>query len=174
MAWYSTCDSVLRRWSAVSERPMPDEGFGGFADKFVTESFQIRLADPELVSILDGTCTAGLKADVLAGKWDSVRPTDEQQAEAARKAEAQRLFDSNPFANGGNLTDQMKLQQLAPEAAAQLQEAAARQQQPEMNEMRLKQMEAEQRKAREASMLKGMAMAQAEENMRLRRAQLLR
>ena len=68
----------------------------------------------------------------------------------------------------------MKLRQLAPEAAAQLETAAARTQQPEMTEMRLKQMEAEQRKAREASRIKGMHMAQAETSMRLRREQLMR
>ncbi len=43
-----------------------------------------------------------------------------------------------------------------------------------MAEMRLKQLQAKQQKAREASMLKGMHLAQSEESMRLRRAQLLR
>ena len=152
---------------------MPED-FGDFSDRYLTESMLIRQRDPALVSILEGTADANLKADVVSGQFDIVAPTEEQQSEARRKAEAQRLFDSNPFANGGNLTDQMKLRQLAPEAAAQLQDAAARAQQPEMNEMRLKQMEAAQKQARDASRLKGMHMAQAETNMRLRREQLIR
>ena len=123
MAWYSGVDSVLRRWNALSERPLPDDGFAGFADKFVTESFQIRLADAELVSILDGTCTAGLKADVLAGKWDSVRQTDEQQAEAKKQAQLQDLYNQRPFETG-NLTQQMAMRRLNPELASQQEEAA--------------------------------------------------
>ena len=172
MAYYSSNENVLRRWASLSDRPMPDD-FRDFSDRYLTESMLIRQRDPQLVSILEGTADGNLKADVVSGKFDIVAPTEEQQAEAARQAEAQRLFDSNPFASN-NLTDQMKLRQLAPEAAAQLQDAAAKHQQPEMIEMRLKQMEAEQQKAREASMLKGMHMAQAETNMRLRREQLLR
>ena len=174
MAWYSSSDSVLRRWSAVSERPMPDEGFAGFADKFVNESFQIRLADAELVSILDGTCTAELKADVLAGKWSPVRRTDEQQAEAKRQAATQELFDSKPFETG-NLTAQMQLRQLNPELAAQ-EEANALQQSGRAGhtEKELLQMQAAQKEARHNSLLKGLAMAQGETNMRLRRESLLR
>ena len=173
MAYYSSNEQVLRRWASISDRPMPED-FRDFSDRYLTESMLIRQRDPALVSILEGTADGNLKADVISGTFDTAGPTEEQQAEAARRAEAQRLFDSNPFANGGNLTDQMKLQQLAPEAAAQLQEAEARHKQPEMTEMRLKQMQAEQQKAREASMLKGMHMAQAETNMRLRREQLMR
>ena len=131
MAYYSSNEQVLRRWASVSDRPMPED-FRDFSDRYLTESMLIRQRDPDLVSILEGSADANLKADVISGHFDIAAPTEEQQAEAARQAEAQRLFDSNPFANGGNLTDQMKLQQLAPEAAAQLQEAAARQQQPEM------------------------------------------
>ncbi len=127
MAWYSNCSSVLRRWSALTEKPLPDEGFASFADKFCTESFQIRLADPELVSILDGTCNAGLKADVLGGKWDSASPTEEQQIEAKRQAELQQLFDAKPFAEGSqNLTLQMQMRALNPRLAAQEQEKALR------------------------------------------------
>ena len=174
MAWYSNVDSVLRRWSALSERPLPDEGFSGFADRYVTESFQIRLADAELVSILDGTCNAGLKADVLAGKWDAVRPTDEQQAEAKKQAEVQRLFDSKPFISG-DLTSQMKLRMLNPELASQ-EEAAALQASGRAahSEKEVLQREADQKRARHESMLKGVAMAQGETAMRLRREQLIK
>ena len=173
MAWYSSVDSVLRRWSALSERPLPDNGFAGFADKFVTESFQIRLADAELVSILDGTCTAGLKADVLAGKWDSVRQTDEQQAQAKKQAEMQRLHDQKPF-HSGNLTEQMALRALNPELAAQQEEAALQASgRAAHSEKEMLQMQAEQRRAREESMIKGMHMAKGEEAMKARRRQLI-
>ena len=173
MAWYSGVDSVLRRWAALSERPLPDEGFSGFADRYVTESFQIRLADAELVSILDGTCNAGLKADVLAGKWDPVRPTDEQQAEAKRQAATQELFDAKPFETG-NLTAQMQLRALNPDLAAQ-QEAAALQASGRAahSEKELLQWEAAQKQARHNSLLKGTAMAQGEEAMKARRRQLI-
>ena len=152
---------------------MPDD-FRDFSDRYLTESMLIRQRDPQLVSILEGTADGNLKADVVSGKFDIVAPTEEQQAEAARKAEAQRLFDSNPFANN-NLTDQMKLRQLAPEAAAQLEEAAIQASgRAGHTEKEMRQWEAAQKEARHSSLLKGRAMAQSETSMRLRREQLIR
>ena len=173
MAYYSSNEQVLRRWASVSDRPMPED-FRDFSDRYLTESMLIRQRDPQLVSILEGSADGNLKADVVSGKFDIVAPTEEQQAEAARQAEAQRLFDSKPFISG-NLTDQMALRQLNPELAAQ-EEANALQQSGRAGhtEKEMLQMQAAQKEARHSSLLKGTAMAQAETNMRLRREQLLR
>ena len=172
MAWFSNNEAILRRWAANSERPLPED-FRDFSDRYLTESMHIRQADPELVSILENTASAGLKADVLTNKFDHAPLTEEQQAEAARQAESQRLFDAKPFETG-NLTDQMNLRALNPELAAQQEEIASRSQQPEMTAMLVRQMEAEQARARHESVLKGVSMAQGETQMRLRREQLIR
>ena len=165
-------ENVLRRWASLSDRPMPDD-FRDFSDRYLTESMLIRQRDPALVSILEGTADGNLKADVVSGKFDIAAPTEEQQAESARQAEAQRLFDSNPFASN-NLTDQMKLRQLAPEAAAQLEEAAIQASgRASHTEKELLQMQAAQEEARQHSMLKGMSMAKNEEAMKARRRQLI-
>ena len=89
------------------------------------------------------------------------------------RSESQRLFDAKPFETG-NLTDQMNLRALNPELAAQQEEIATRSQQPEMTAMLVRQMEAEQARARHESVLKGVSMAQGETQMRLRREQLIR
>ena len=169
MAWYSNCSSVLRRWSALTEKPLPDKGFASFADKFCTESFQIRLADPELVSILDGTCNAGLKADVLGGKWDSASPTEEQQLEAKRQAELQQLFDAKPVAEGSqNLTLQMQMRALNPQLTAQVeQEALANSTRAPHAEKERLQETAAQVEARHRSLIKGMNTAQGEQARRV-------
>lgn len=152
---------------------MPED-FHDFTDRYVTESMLIRQKDPDLVAILSGTASADLKAAVVSGRFDPVGPTDQQKAEAAKQAEMQRLHDSKPF-ESGNLTEQMRLRALNP-TLAQEQESAALQQSGKAahTEKEMLQMEAAQKEARHKSMLKGMAMAQGETSMRLRREQLMR
>ena len=152
---------------------MPED-FRDFSDRYLTESMLIRQRDPALVSILEGTADANLKADVVSGQFDIAGPTEEQQAETAKQAEIQRLFDSKPFISG-DLTSQMKLRMLSPDLAAQ-EEAIALQQSGRAahSEKEMLQLEAARKEARHNSMLKGMHMAQAETNMRLRRESLLR
>ena len=173
MAYYSSNEQVLRRWASISDRPMPED-FRDFSDRYLTESMLIRQRDPALVSILEGTADAGLKADVISGQFDIAAPTEEQKAEAAKQAEVQRLFDSKPFISG-DLTSQMRLRMLSPDLAAQ-EEANELQQSGRAGhtEKELLQMHAAQKEARHSSMLKGMHMAQAETSMRLRREQLLK
>ena len=160
MAWFSNDINVLRRWAAISEEPLP-EHFAQYADKFVSQSMQIRIADPELVSILDGSCTAGLKADVLEGKFDPVSPTAEQRADEAQKAELQALFDARPYETG-NLTQQLRMAQLSPELATQQRDAAAPDPgRPDLTEAQRQSAIAEQKRLRRSSLEKGLAQSAA-------------
>ena len=86
---------------------------------------KIRVADPELVSLLDGSAPASLRADALAGEW-SDRKTPEEVAEQSRKEAVTEIREQgNPFAaDSHNLTNQLKLQALDPMAAATLRKAA--------------------------------------------------
>lgn len=131
---------------------------------------EIRQKDPELVSILEGTCNAGLKADVLEGKFEPTAPSIEQRQQEAMVAEAQRLYEAKPFETG-NLTDQMRLRMLNPELAAQ-QEAAATPDpsRPDLSEAQRRAAEAEESRVRQESLLKGMAMSKGQyERARIRR-----
>ena len=152
---------------------MPED-FHDFSDRYMTESMLIRQKDPDLVAILSGTASANLKADVVSGKFDVVGPTEEQQSEAAKQAEIQRLFDAKPFVTG-SLTEQMQLRALSPELAAQEEQAAIQQSgRSAHTEKEMLQIQAAQKEARHMSLLKGIGMAQGEEAMRLRREQLFR
>ena len=86
---------------------------------------QIRVADPELVSLLDGTAPAALRADALAGEW-AARKSPEQVADESRKAAVNEIREAgNPFAaDSQNLTNQLRLEQLDPMLAATLRKAA--------------------------------------------------
>lgn len=173
MAWWSSNETILRRWSSHTDRPCPDS-FADFSDRYLTESMAIRTADPDLVAIMNNTASGDMVADVLSGKWDIVAPTEQQQAEAAKQAEIQRLFDAKPFHNN-DLTGSMKLRMLSPDLAAQEEQAAIQQSgRAGHTEKEMLQMEQAQKEARHASLLKGMGQAQGETQMRLRRQQLLR
>ena len=86
---------------------------------------KIRVADPELVSLLDGSASAGLRADALAGEWGE-RKSPEQRAEEFRKASVNEIREAgNPYAaETKNLTSQMRLETLDPMTAATLRKAA--------------------------------------------------
>lgn len=115
---------VLRRWAALSEQPLPTD-WRGFCNSNATESVKIRIADPELVSLLDGTASASLRADAIDGTWGE-RPSAEEVAEQARKDAVADIKEAgNPFvAASKNLTNQMRLRELDPMLAASLQKAA--------------------------------------------------
>ena len=76
-------------------------------------------ADPELVSLLDGTAPAGLVADALTGSLSPIPKSPEQRLEASQAQEVAQLLEANPYLSG-NLTQAMRLEQLNPEAAARL------------------------------------------------------
>ena len=86
---------------------------------------KIRVADPELVSLLDGSASAGLRADALAGDWGECK-SPEQRAEEFRKASVSKIREAgNPYAaETKNLTSQLRLETLDPMAAATLRKAA--------------------------------------------------
>ena len=115
---------VLRRWADLSEQPLPRD-WRAFCDSNATEAVKIRVADPELVSLLDGSASAGLRADALAGEWGE-RKSPEQRAEEFRKASVNEIREAgNPYAaDSPNLTNQLRLEQLDPMAAATLRKAA--------------------------------------------------
>lgn len=53
----------------------------------------IQAADPELVSLLNGTAPAGLRADALSGSLNHTGTTLEQQEEAKQQAQRQEFFE---------------------------------------------------------------------------------
>ena len=121
----------------------------------------IRRNDPELVSILDGSCSAGLKAQVLGGEWGDVAQTVADREEEQRKTLTQQLFDENPF-QSGNLTDQMRLRALSPEAAAIAEKNAAPDPgRPDLTEAQRQSAIAEQKRLRRTSLEKGLAQSAA-------------
>ncbi|QNI48852.1 hypothetical protein [Synechococcus sp. A15-60] len=116
--------SVLRRWAAVSDQPLPPS-FKSFRDKYPTDAFAIQQKDPELCVLLSGQAPAGLVADVLSGQWPEAAPTLEERQQQADQDELQRLYDSKPFGGRGpdgdplpeNVTAQMRLAALSPDVA---------------------------------------------------------
>ena len=116
--------SVLRRWAALSDQPLPSN-FQSFREQNVSAAFEIQQKDPELCTLLSGEAPAGLVADVLSGNWPEVAPTIEERQKEAGEAELQRLYDAKPWsgldANGKpiepSITDQLKLAALSPELA---------------------------------------------------------
>lgn len=160
--WFSNNISVLKRWAAQSETPLPED-FSAFASANMTEAMRIRTADPELVSILDGSCSAALKAAVLAGNWSEAVETLEQREAQQRDQMRQELFDSKPFEKDSiNLTRQMMLQALAPDVAAQAQAAATPDPgRPDLTEAQRRSAEAEEARIRQESLIRGMAMSKA-------------
>lgn len=112
--------SVLRRWAHHSpEKPLPRD-WGTFASTNGKEAIEIEQADPELVSLLKGTASAGLRADVLQGKFSSSAPDQASLQKAEQQSTIQQLVASKPWANGRmvNLTAALMLEELAPDIAA--------------------------------------------------------
>lgn len=165
MAWFSNNVQVLRRWAAQSETPLPED-YLQFASANMTEAMRIKEADPELISVLDGSANAGLKADVLAGAWADKAISPEERAAQEREKMRQELFDSKPFEQGEtfNLTRQMMLEAVAPEAAAQARQSAAPDPtgRADLSEAQRRAAEAEEHRVRQESLIKGMAMSKAQ------------
>ena len=112
--------SVLRRWAAQSpEMPLPSD-WESFARQNVGEATKIETADPILVSLLSGKAPAGLKADVLQGRFPEKAPDQAAIQSAEKQQRIQELVNSKPWANGRvmNLTAALMLEDLAPDVAA--------------------------------------------------------
>ncbi len=127
------CVSVLRRWASVSDGPLPSD-WASFRAVAPTEAMHIEMRDPELVGLLSGKASAGLRADALVGKLAAVAPTLESQQQAAIAEQVRQLTESNPYGQagyqkpdgshvepvGGNLTNALRLEQIAPDVAAKM------------------------------------------------------
>ena len=87
------------------------------------EFMALAKADPELVSLLDGTAPAGLVADALTGSLPPIPKSPEQRQSEARSAEIQQLVDNNPY-KAGNLTAALRLEQLDAKTAERLRREA--------------------------------------------------
>lgn len=110
------CLPVLRRWASLTDKPLPDS-WVAFREGNFKEAVEIQRRDPELVGLLDGTASAGVRADALSGLLSPVAPSIEEREKERMKGEATELFRKGAELN---LTERMRLQQLAPAAFEQL------------------------------------------------------
>jgi hypothetical protein len=116
---------VLRRFGAQCDQPLP-ANWGSFVAKNPDLAIQIEMADPELVAVLSNQVGASTKADILAGKWSAVAPSQEQQQQQAKQKRVEELIASNPYVDGRmvNMGAAFELDELAPEMGAKLRKAA--------------------------------------------------
>ena len=104
----------------MSERPLPSD-WSAFRAENPSEAMAIEGRDPQLVSLLNNTCSATLKADALGGKLSPIAPDVEVMAQQSRAAEIQRLMESNPWGTKGEYDSEGRYQEgAAPNATAQL------------------------------------------------------
>ena len=109
--------SVLRRWAAHSEGSLPTDWHSFYRDNMV-EASKIAQRDPELVQLLSGKASAGLRADALSGKFSAVPPDYEQQQRQEAYEQKQAILKK--WMGEATLTDRLMLAQMAPEEAAKL------------------------------------------------------
>lgn len=132
-----SCIPLLRRWAAHTDAPLPTD-WESFSKANLAEAMRIQQADPQLVSLLNGTAGALLRADALEGKIDVAPPSAEEQQRAAVKAQVDELVASAPWGRPGryegdeyiaptqgNYTNQMMLRALAPDVAERMAAEAA-------------------------------------------------
>lgn len=92
MADYSNDLNVLGRFDAAFPgEPFPQDG-KQFLQANVTRSQELQQSDPELHSLLAGTASAGLHAQVIAGTFSRTVPDYQAEQERAQRAEVQRLY----------------------------------------------------------------------------------
>ena len=91
----------------------------------LTQSLQLRAADPELYEVLAGRMDAGTEAAILAGRWPDAVPSVDP--ELIRHQRIQEITQgSNPFhPETLNRTAQLRLEAEAPDVAMAQREAAA-------------------------------------------------
>lgn len=114
---------------------MPDDA----SELGLTEQELLKGADPELYALLANTATAVLEMSALNGTLPEQAISPQERQDAEINAEIQHLSAVNPFGGPGsysedgvftpgpkpNLTNQIRLQMLAPELAGSLEAAAA-------------------------------------------------
>ena len=109
--------AVFRRWSLANPgTPMP-ANFNAWRSENMSEALSLSRKDPELVALLTGTANAELLADTLQGLLSPTPVSEAERADAARKAEAQALYEASRSEEGLNLTQKVRLQSAYPELA---------------------------------------------------------
>jgi len=144
---------------------MPED-WSTFSKTNPEDAIRMKMQDPELVLLLNNSASAQLKADALSGSFPDKAPTEQERAEAQRRARVQEIFDQKPFGGNGrpmNMSLCMELAKLDPALHAQL-EANFRQSRPSEDELLVQQAQrkAAHEKARHESQLKGVQLAKAE------------
>ena len=106
--------SILRRWAAVSEDPLPED-WSQFRSQNLLKSAEIGAKDPELALLLSGKAPAALKADVLAGKLPHVAPDQEA---IAQQQFNQQIADTRARVKSGeaSFTERIWLEENDPQA----------------------------------------------------------
>jgi hypothetical protein len=89
------------------------QSWAGFRDKNNTEAMEIQRRDPELVALLSGTAGAALRADALSGALSPSAPSIADREKEDLIKQASELFNQGEKLN---LTGQMLLARLNPDA----------------------------------------------------------
>ena len=150
--------AVLRRWSLAQPGTSMPADFNAWRLENPSEALLLTGKDPELVALLSGTAPAELLADTLQGLLSPTPVSQEEKAEAARKSEAQSLYDASRSEEGLNLTQKIRLEAAYPELAKKIKaDTAVPQATEEEMVMRQRQDAAHQAEVRAASRARSMA-----------------
>ena len=124
--------SVLRRWASHSERPLPTNWYA-FRQAHTDEALAVEAADPLLVSLLNRTASADLRADAIENRIPIKGTTVDEMQDLRDKAELQRLYqrvsgqDKDESGNviAPTLTERMGLKVLNEQVYAKAESEAA-------------------------------------------------
>lgn len=149
--------AILRRWAAHHDGALPSD-WAAFAQSDLQTAVKIKAADPELVTLLDGTAGAGLRADAISGRLSPIPPDPEKRRQQEHQ---QRIQQLEAAAVGGvgpdgretapNPEAQIALKALAPKRYEQLKAKHAPTPAPEQKRMQELQRQHQQAEARAAS-----------------------
>ena len=102
---------VLRRWAAHSDDPLP-ANWEEWRSNNTSLAMEIQARDPQLVALLSGSASAGLRADALSNAFSPVPPSAKESADIAKSKLVQSLWDKKQSIN---LTERLQLQAIAPD-----------------------------------------------------------
>lgn len=114
--------TVLRRWEQLNPGTAMPSSWKEFAASNQTRALELRSLDPELVSLLDGTASAGLRADAISQKISAVPPDPKERAQAAVNKRVSEILAQKPWGGEGkqpNISLQLELASIAPQVAEQ-------------------------------------------------------
>ena len=110
--------SVLRRWEAHAGGQLP-ENWHQFQKDNMALALKISQEDPELVALLSGSASAGLRADALSGKFSAV-PPDYQQVQRQAAFDHQQELRKKVESGEASLSEKIELSAINPQLFAQL------------------------------------------------------